>query len=65
LALGEWTPDGITMKMGFGNPLAISQGEFNDQIKFEIANPEYFASAKTGAVLDPKDIKKPKGSIPT
>jgi hypothetical protein len=53
------------MKMSFNNPLAISQGDFNDQLKFDIANPEYFASSKTGAVMDPKDLKKPKESIPT
>ena len=33
-------------------------------MKFDISNPEYFASAKTGAVLDPKDVRKPKESIP-
>ncbi len=50
--------------MDFNSPLAISQGEFNYQIKFDIANPEYFASAKTGAVLNPADVRKPKESIP-
>lgn len=52
------------MKMDFKDPFAISQGVFNDQLKFDISNPEYFVSKRTGAVLDTKDVRVPKSSIP-
>lgn len=64
-SLEAWTEEGMALNMKFKDPLSISTGGANDQFKIDIVGPEFFTSKKTGAVLDPKDTKKPVESIPT
>ena len=52
MTLEEWTGHSLVMGVNFSQPLLISAGEKNDQVRVDILDEIYFVSAETGMVID-------------
>ena len=66
MTIDSWDRRGLVLRVNFTNPLKISQGKFNDQVRFHIIDANFFVSAETGEVVElTNGILNPTISIPT
>jgi len=63
LQIIEWEEDHLHVFMNFTDPLQISQGNYRDQLKVKIVNPNLFISKLSGEPLPSSSLKLSK-SIP-